>query len=136
MFGTIIKFLGGNQIAVIGALVVIAAVGGYIGWLKIDISGLNDDVSRLELQVQTLKNDVYHGELEVAKCKGTIEATNDRINDLRTDVQNRSEIIGMLADNIATVQKITKKNIEGIENLPTPKNCKEAMAMLREGAGK
>lgn len=133
MIGMILKMFGGNQAMAIGAVVLFIAVGGYIGWLKWDIHSLEADKAKLQVQVVELKLDVEREKANTRECIAKIESTNNRINDLKEANTNRTEIIGMLEDNIAAVKKVTEVRVTEIENIVTPENCEEAMALLRGG---
>lgn len=133
MIGMILKIFGGNQAMAIGAVVLFIAVGSYIGWLKWDVHSLEADKAKLAVQVVELKLDVEREKANTRQCIGKIESTNNRINDLKEANSNRTKIIGMLKDNIKAVKEVTKVRVAEIENIVTPENCKEAMALLRKG---
>ena len=119
---------------IIGVIIFIV-VSGYIGWLKLDIVNLEEDVTKLGLHVQELKLDVEREKGEVRKCKSEINITNDRISDLKTDADRRHEVLDMLAENITVFKEVTDQKIKNIIIAPTPENCKQAMEFLRKGIG-
>jgi len=133
MISMILKMFGGNQAMAIGAAILLAVVGGYIGLLKWDIHSLKADKAKLKVQVVELKLDVEREKANTRECIGKIESTNNHINDLKEANTNRTEIIGMLEDNIKAVKEVTEIRVNEIEAIATPINCEETMALLRGG---
>ena len=133
MLGMILKLFGGNQAAAIGAAILVAVIAGYVGWLKLDIYNLNNDVAELKLEVRSLELDVEREKANVIECKAQIEGANDRIEDLKESAGHREDILKLLGENIDEVKKVTAAKVGGILDAPTPENCEEAMALLRAG---
>jgi cell division protein FtsL len=123
--------LGNPKMLMMGVAAI--AIAGYIGWLKFDIWGLENDIEKLEVHVTQLEADVLYAQNETAQCLIKIDETNSRIVDLKESTEHRSEILDLLKDNIDTVREITDAKVADINALVTPENCAEAMELLRQG---
>jgi|AntRauTorcE11897_2_1112592.scaffolds.fasta_scaffold00078_90 exonuclease VII small subunit len=135
MIAFLAKLFGGSSMAAGIALAVVLGIGGYIGILKFEIWGLENDVARLENEKAALKVDVAFEQGEVKACKATVEQTNMRIEDLREDRDNRERMFDLLQDNVDLIRESTSGRIADLDKLPTPKNCEDAMQLLRDGLG-
>jgi uncharacterized protein YlaN (UPF0358 family) len=123
-----LKFWAGGAIALVAAL--------YVGALKIEIYGLENDVKTKSNEIGRLEILIEKERGKVLACNSKIDVTNERIADLKDDSDSRSEIISLLSDNITMFREVTKLKVSEIESQPTPENCKQAMDFLRKGIGK
>ena len=129
------KFFGGNTGTAGLTLVALIALGGYIGWLKID-NGM------LKNKVESLQNDVREQQLlvetergNVRTCQARVDVNNQRIEDLKDATKNNQKVIDMLGENIDAFREASNARIENLRDAPTPQSCEEAMQFLREGVG-
>lgn len=135
MISFLLKLVGGSstKLWIIG--LAITVVMGYIGVLKFNIYSLEGDVDELNLKVQSLELDVEHEKGNVKACQSTIKETNNRIQDLKDESNNRDKIIGMLAENIETFRDLSISRIDNIKNTEIEEGCAAAIEFLRLGTG-
>ena len=127
---------GLTNVKLFGALAIIIAVGGYIGWLKLDIHNLETKVEEQQLEIRGLELDVEREKGNVRECMATIDGNNERINDLQQDNDRRTEILDSLNETIKEFKDINRIRVEDILSAPTPENCEQAMEFLRRGVGR
>lgn len=133
--GFLLKMFGGGAAKFWIAGIIIAAVGGYIGWLKWDIHSLETDVAKLEKTVIERDLEIVRLNGQIKECNTKVEQTNERIADLQDDLKAREKSFDLLVDNINLIKAGTEKEIADIRNAPTPATCQAAFELLRDGIG-
>lgn len=129
------KFFGGNTGTAGLTLVALIAMGGYIGWLKIDNGMLENKVGKLQNDVRELQLDVEREKGNLRACQARVDANNERIEDLKEASKNSQKVIDMLGENIDSFREASEARIDNLRNAPTPESCEEAMQFLRDGIG-
>ena len=137
MLVKLLTFLGGGSvggkvsIVVIGTIALIIA--GYISYLNVVKVNLEHEVKELELKVSSLELDVEREKGNVRECHARIDITNARIEDLKSNNDERTKIINMLGENIQLFKDASNARIQNIRNTVVGKSCEEAMQFLRDG---
>jgi len=137
MLVKLLTFLGGGSV---GGKVSIVAIGtialiiaGYISYLNVVKVNLEHEVKELELKVSSLELDVEREKGNVRECHARIDITNARIEDLKSNNDERTKIINMLGENIQLFKDASNARIQNIRNTVVGKSCEEAMQFLRDG---
>ena len=133
--GFLLNIFGGGAAKFWIAGIIIASITGYIGWLKWDIHSLQVEVAELKVEVANRDLEIERLNGQINTCNAKIEKTNEHIRDLREANETHKKSFDMLNDNIELIKAGTEREIQDIQNAPTPESCQGAMELLRDGVG-
>lgn len=127
------QMIGGGKGVVV--ILILAALGGYIGVLKVQNMSLEHDVRSLELDVKDKVIEITRLNGEVGQCRAKLEINNDRIADLKVNRDLQKQSFDLLAENIDAFKEVNGLKIKELQETAAPQSCELIMAFLKKGVG-